>query len=833
MNEPVELKHIIHITYGDIRQRIVLSNEIYSIGRHSSNKIVIHHPTISRFHCTILPVKYKGENQQTLFWIIDGDLKGNRSSNGIFINGNKSLSHELISGDFIKIGGNEVEVFYEIFNEENGDYLSISEANISSTNLSNIVINPKYSKVSSSQTTVTEENQEQEEKFIREILFTFHHNHNHIKAPYIHINKEGKIIHFNSFFKEVFPDFNRNSYPNPFVDNLQGIVKSSSNNFCIREIKHQNKYYTQYAYYQQEQDIIESYIFCFEDRYTLEKNLQENEEKYRAVVRQISEGIILVDPISKQIIEANQAYCSLIGYSNEEILTLKIYDVLATDPEVHDSIIRKVQKNRLNLVQESIHRHRNRHFIDVEANISSIYYGAKEYICYAVRDITERKMAQEMLCYQACHDLLTQLGNRNLFNEQLYKAIARSQRYKSRLAVIFIDLDRFKYINDTLGHDIGDRFLQEVAIKIKNCLRSADIIARWGGDEFTILLSEIKNPQDATIVAKRIFNSLKQPIIISEYQLYCHLSMGIAIYPQDGENPENLLKNADIALYRSKDSGGNQYQYYNPSMNKRNTELLHLETNLYQAIRESQLCLYYQPQININTGKVTGMEALIRWQHPDLGMVSPEQFIPIAEETGFINSIGEWVLFTACKQNKKWQQSGLAPLKIAVNLSPRQCQPNLVTSLKQILKETKLEPEYLELEITETSIIVHPELTKEILEELTEIGISITMDDFGSGYSSVGYLKKFPFQKIKIDQSFVRDLKNEPSELAIISAVITLGKGFNLQVVAEGVENQEQAYLLKNLQCDTMQGYFFSYPLPVDDATKFIQSVANEGIFLP
>lgn len=375
--------------------------------------------------------------------------------------------------------------------------------------------------------------------------------------------------------------------------------------------------------------------------------------------------------------------------------------------------------------------------------------------------------------------------------------------------------------------------MQEVAIRIKNCLRSADVIARWGGDEFTILLSEIKNPQDATIVSKRIFNSLKQPIIISEYQLYCHLSMGIAIYPQDGENPENLVKNADIALYRSKDSGGNQYQYYNPSMNKRNTELLHLETNLYQAIRESQLCLYYQPQININTGKVTGMEALIRWQHPDLGMVSPDQFIPIAEETGFINSIGEWVLFTACEQNKKWQQSGLTPLKIAVNLSPRQCQPNLVTSLKQILKETKLEPEYLELEITETSIIVHPELTQEILEELTEIGISITMDDFGSGYSSVGYLKKFPFQKIKIDQSFVRDLKNEPSDLAIISAVITLGKGFNLQVVAEGVENQEQAYLLKNLQCDTMQGYFFSYPLPVNEATKFIQSVANEGIFLP
>lgn len=832
MNEPVDAIHIINISYGGIRQRIILSNETYSIGRHSSNKIVIHHPTISRFHCTILPVKYKGNNQQSLFWIIDGDLKGNRSSNGIFINGNKSLSHELNSKDCITIGGHEVEIVYEILYDIDVDALKISDSYVSSVTLSNIGNNHKCFATSSLQTTIIEENESQNEHIIKDILFKLNQNNSHFKTPYIHINRQEKIVHFNSHFQEEFPNFNRNSYPNPFVKNILKELIDSERIVHIRQIKHQNNNYTQYAYYNQEQDIIESYLFCFEDRYTLEKNLQENEEKYRSVVRQISEGIILVDPISKQIIEANQAYCSLVGYSNEEILSLKIYDVLATDAEVHDSIIRKVQKNRLNLIQESIHRHRNGHFIDVEINISAIYYGAKEYICYAVRDITERKMAQEMLSYQACHDLLTQLGNRNLFNEQLYKAIARSQRYKSQLAVIFIDLDRFKNINDTLGHDIGDRFLQEVAIKIKNCLRSADIIARWGGDEFTILLSEVKNPQDATIVAKRIFNTLKQPILISEYQLYCHLSMGIAIYPQDGESPEILLRNADIALYRSKDSGRNQYQYYNPSMNQRKTELLQIETNLYQAIRANQLHLHYQPQVNISTGKITGMEALIRWQHPDLGMVSPAQFIPIAEETGFINSIGEWVLFTACKQNKEWQNLGLPPIKMAVNLSPRQCQPHLVPSLKQVLRETKLNPQYLELEITETSIIIHPELTKEILEELTEIGVSITMDDFGSGYSSVGYLKKFPFQKIKIDQSFVKELKNEPSDLAIISAVITLGKGFDLQVVAEGIESKEQAKLLRDLQCEVMQGYFFSRPLPVNDATKFIQSVINKGIYL-
>jgi len=832
MNEQVEAQHIIKISYGDIRQTIILTNEIYSIGRHSSNKIVIHHPTISRFHCTIFPVKYGGESQQSLFWIIDGDLKGNRSSNGIFINGNKSLSHELNSMDSIKIGGKEVEIIYEIVRDFNTPSLTVSESHISYTNSSSQITNAKYPSISSLQTTIVEKNEGKYEQFIKDILFTIHQNKGQLKTPYININKNEKITNYNLAFQEEFPNFSRKSYPNPLVSNLFQEFVNNEKNIHIRDIRYNDKNYTQYAIYNQEQDVIESYIFSFEDRWTLENNLRENEEKYRAVVRQISEGIVLVDPTSKQIIEANQAYCSLVGYSNEEILRLKIYDVLATDPEVHDSILRKVQQNHLNLIQESIHRHRNRHFIDVEVNISTIFYGAKEYICYAVRDITERKMAQEMLSYQACHDLLTQLGNRNLFNEQLYKAIARSQRYGNQLGVIFIDLDRFKNINDTLGHDIGDRFLQEVAIKMKNCLRSADVIARWGGDEFTILLSEIKHPQDTSIVAKRILNSLKQPIIISEYQLYCHLSMGIAIYPQDGTTPEILLKNADIALYRSKDSGGNQYQYYNPSMNQRNTQLLHLETSLYQSIQANQLHLHYQPQVNITTGQVTGMEALIRWQHPDLGMVSPSQFIPIAEETGFINSIGEWVLYTACKQNKEWQNLGFSPLKIAVNLSPRQCQSHLVSSLKQVLKETKLEPKYLELEITETSIIVHPDLTREILEELTEIGVSIAMDDFGSGYSSVGYLKKFPFKKIKIDQSFVRDLKNEPSDLAIISAVVTLGKGFNLQVVAEGIENQEQAKLLKKLHCEVMQGYFFSHPLPVEDATSFIQSIVKREFVL-
>jgi diguanylate cyclase (GGDEF)-like protein len=491
-------------------------------------------------------------------------------------------------------------------------------------------------------------------------------------------------------------------------------------------------------------------------------------------------------------------------------------------------------RDRLNLIQESIHRHKDGNLINVEVNISTIYYSAKEFICYAVRDITERKLAEEMLRYQACHDVLTQLGNRNLFNEQLHKTIARAQRYKYKFAIMFIDLDRFKNINDTLGHDIGDKFLQVVAHRIRDCLRNSDLIARWGGDEFTILLSEIKLPHDVAIVADRILHSLKQPFGVMEYQLRAYLSIGIAIYPQDGDNLESLLKNADTALYQIKNEGGNNYKYYNPSMNHQQKELLKMEGYLYEAIKQNQFELYYQPQINVKTAQIIGMEALIRWQHPVLGRVSPIQFIPIAEETGLINALGEWVLLTACKQAKTWQKMGFNPIKIAVNLSPRQFQQkNLVSTFKKIISQTELEPKYLELEITESSIIAHPELTKNILDRLIELGISISMDDFGSGYSSLGYLKKFPFQKIKIDQSFVRELKNEPQDLAIISAVITLGKGFNLQVVAEGIETREQLQLLKELQCEIMQGYFFSHPLPVDEATELLEYVSKNGFTLP
>ena len=830
MSENRKIKHCLKINDGKIDQQITLSNEIYSIGRHSSNTIVVNSETISRFHCTILPVKYKRDNEEQLFWIIDGDLQGNRSSNGIYINNHKCLSYELKSGDIINLGGSDVEISYLVLDVDTSEQIAYSETILNKNHgtLSQEILTEQLLE-SGFDTTIVAKNQEAE-LFIHELIFTLIDKKERVQIPVFTINLSADIIYSNTKFKELFPYLSISENDNPFCENIVEELSKKSTGFIIRDVTYQDINYLQYARLLEGKNQIENYLFSFQKQIEIEQKLRESEEKYRAIVRQISEGIILVDPVSKKIIDANNAYCSLVGYSSQEITALSIHDLVATDPDIQDSIIRQVQTNALNIIQESIHRHRNRSLINVEVNISSIYYGAKEFICYAVRDVTKRKLAEDMLRYQACHDSLTELSNRNFFNERLEAELLKVRENQDKLAVIFIDLDRFKNINDTLGHDVGDLFLQQVAFKLKGCLRKDDIIARWGGDEFTILLPRIKSKKDIDTVANKILQIFKQPLRILDYQLYCHLSIGIAIYPEDGYKAETLLKNADTALYRTKDQGGNNYQYYLPVMNETKKELLELETDLYEAIKFNQFQLYYQPQINFKTKQIVGMEALIRWQHPHLGTISPAKFIPLAEQTGFINTIGQWALFAACKQNKQWQDLGLPSLKMSVNLSPRQCQPELISIVQEILASTQLSPEYLELEITENSIIIHPELTKNVLDGLTRMGVTVSMDDFGTGYSSLGYLKKFPFQTIKIDQSFVRELQNNSQDLAVISAAVTLGKGFNLQIIAEGVETIEQLNLLANSGCDVMQGYLLSRPLPVDEATNFIQHFLKYGL---
>lgn len=426
--------------------------------------------------------------------------------------------------------------------------------------------------------------------------------------------------------------------------------------------------------------------------------------------------------------------------------------------------------------------------------------------------------------YQASHDSLTGLPNRKMFSDLLSNSLINASRRQGKASVMFLDLDRFNKINDILGHDVGDRLLQATAQRLTTCFREYNIIARWGGDEFTILLPYLNSTDYAAKVAQKILDIFKQPFMIDNHYLHITCSIGIAIYPENGQDSDTLIKNADVALYNVKRNGRNNYIFYSPNINAEDSELLILENRLHYAWDRGEILLYYQPRVNITTGKITGIEALVRWQSPELGFVPPGKFIPIAEETGLIVPLGEWILYKACTEMKAWIDRGLSDIRVAVNLSARQFQQSdLVPIVTQTLKRTGLDAKFLELEITETIAMQDIKYTKEKLHQLSDMGIHISMDDFGTGYSSLSYLKQFPLHSLKIDRSFVKDITFDPCDLAIASAIVALGKGLNINVVAEGVETDAQLEYLRQLGCAEIQGYFFSPPLPAKDTIKLLK----------
>ena len=447
---------------------------------------------------------------------------------------------------------------------------------------------------------------------------------------------------------------------------------------------------------------------------------------------------------------------------------------------------------------------------------------------WGFRDVTEREQAKKTFEHKALHDTVTELPKQSILTYQLTEAIAKAKQNNSFVAVMFVELDRFKIISNTLGHKIGDCLLQQVVQRLKYYIQQQDAIARWGRNEFTLLLPHVQDKSLVTAIAQRVSLALKTPFSINNKPIYVNSHIGIAVYPEHGTDAETILKNADAALSEAQKLQNN-YIYYNPTITSQAQKLLTLENLLHSALKQNEFLLYYQPIVNIITGKIVKMEALIRWRNPQLGLVKPEVFIPLAEENGAIIPIGEWVLKTACAQNKAWQTMGLAPIKMSVNLSVRQFQqPNLVFNIAQILRQTKLSPSYLELEITESITMQNTESAKAILQKLHQMGIALSMDDFGTGYSSLGYLKQFPFCTLKIDRSFIKDLPSSAEDIAIVDAVITLGQGLHLNVVAEGVETAELRDLLKNLGCEYIQGYLFSMPLPAGEATKLLQE--NQSI---
>ena len=430
-------------------------------------------------------------------------------------------------------------------------------------------------------------------------------------------------------------------------------------------------------------------------------------------------------------------------------------------------------------------------------------------------DVTEAKHYQDELEHQANHDALTGLPNRNLLNDRLEQAVIQARRRQTTLTVALLDLDQFKQINDSLGHGSGDRVLKIVAERLAACVREGDTVARLGGDEFVVVLSGQDSDEGAIQVIERIVRSIGEPVITDGRELVVTCSIGVASYPSHGADAETLLRNADSAMYGVKHQARDGVQFYSTEMNARIGDRLALTSALRRALERKEFELHYQPQIDLTTGRIFGAEALIRWRQPSLGIVYPEAFIPAAEESGLIEAIGTWTLQTACRQNQRWQEAGLPPVTVAVNLSARQFRRRgVVASVAQILRESRLKPAWLELELTESMMMHSVEEVIETLEELKALGVQVTVDDFGVGYSSLNYLKRFPVDRLKIDRSFVQDIGSDPDDAAIAQAIVALGRSLQMHVVAEGVESSFQLACLRDVGCDEAQGYYFSRPLP-------------------
>jgi diguanylate cyclase (GGDEF)-like protein/PAS domain S-box-containing protein len=443
-------------------------------------------------------------------------------------------------------------------------------------------------------------------------------------------------------------------------------------------------------------------------------------------------------------------------------------------------------------------------------------------------DVSMARAMTLKMSYLAQHDGLTALPNRVLLHDRLVEAIALSKRHQRQLAVLFVDIDRFKRINDSLGHGIGDRLLQSVAHRLLECVRSSDTVSRQGGDEFVILLWEERHALDATVTAHKILQALRQPHDIDQHVLHVTASIGIVTYPDDGTDAETLLRNADFAMYHAKECGRDNYQFFKSDMNMRAVERQSLEDNLRFAIERGQMLLHYQPKVDLVTRAIVGVEALIRWRHPQRGLVSPGQFIAVAEECGLIVPIGRWVLREACRQARAWQIAGLRPVSLAVNTSSVELRaPGFASGVRAILSETGLEPRYLELELTETFLMQDSNSTADVLRELKDIGMSIALDDFGTGYSSLSYLKRFPIDTLKIDRSFVHDITTDSDDASIVSAVIGMGENLHMRVVAEGVETREQLEFLQEHGCPQGQGFYFSRPLPAAEIGQLLQCGAQ------
>jgi len=581
-------------------------------------------------------------------------------------------------------------------------------------------------------------------------------------------------------------------------------------------------------------DALEGYVQDVTARKEADQALLEAERRYRSIFENAIEGVFQSTPDGGYI-AVNPALARIYGYKSPEDLIVSLRDIkhqLYVEPERRTEFMKMMEQfGSVSNFESRVYR-RDGEIIWISENARAVHDDAGTLMFYegTVEAITERKLYEAEIRHQATHDALTGLPNRTMLHNHLQRAVQNSRQKGSLTAVVFVDLDQFKFINDSLGHQVGDELLKTVAQRLVSCVRETDMVARQGGDEFVLVLQNQPDESNITEVLQRILTAVARPWVVGDREFHITCSIGVSRCPTDGRDVETLLKNADSAMYKAKELGRNNFQYFAGWMDAQVSNRLEMLVSLRRALDRDEFKLYYQPKISLASGRIIGAEALIRWISPEQGMVPPDRFIPFAEEAGLIVPIGEWVLRTACAQNKLWQDAGLVPIPVAVNLSPRQLDQNLPEFVRQVLVESGLAAAWLELEITENVVMRDAEKTVATLNALKRLGLQVSVDDFGTGYSSLSYLRRFPVDALKIDKSFVRDIARDTDSAAIVKAVISLGHILNLRVIAEGVEDQEQYNFLLENGCDEVQGYLLGKPMPVDDFTRRLELEMQTGL---
>jgi len=801
--------HVLIIEDPSFQRQINLDAATYSLGRHSSNDIVLSCQKTSRNHATLLR-RTDVKTDQFSYWILDGDLQGNRSRNGIHVNGKKTLVHELKDNDVIHFSGDAQARYRTTTNLQNlslqNNYSNNSEIPLKKSNVINkeTIAVPYVEPISNSRAIKSDTS--------RQISLT-----ELSPQPIIEIDLYGNITYINSAGIINFKDIHHQKLNHPLLADLISIYHQGANNIVSREVTVGERVFLQTAHYLPDNRVIRNYVVDITQQKTLERELQYKTHLYSQLCQNITNGIIVIESATKQIVEINPICTKLLGYSAEQMLQMNIYE-LCNASDNFSEILQKVIANKNNFAGECLFRHQNGQIIKTTVKINLIDVGVPERVQLIISDLAQEKKFEDNNISLS----QSSRAEKDVFKQQIITAIANVQRSEKLLALMQCKLYFLPDITKNIGVEKSQELITNLGKRLSSALRAGDLVIHWQEDKFALLMSEVDSIEEIAKVHQRIRQSIEQSFKLGETNVTLNSSFGIAIYPHDGTDIDVLFANANTALeraYQNHDS----YHFFNPAMNSQALVALELEALLTQALEKEEFKLYYQPQIDINTGKTQAIEALLRWQHPELGLVPPNNFIKSAEDTGLIVPIGEWAIEQACKQNKLWQSQGLPPSKIVITLSSTQFkQRDLLPKITNILAETSLDPQLLELEISAASLLENIEYSKKILAQFKGLGLHIAIDNFTVGFSTIEYLKYFPLDTLKIDRSLVQKLTESPQDLAIATALIGLGKGFNLRVVAEGIETQEQVDLLQDLNCQYMQGYWFGRPLAEEEASKLL-----------